>query len=139
MTFALLLWLAQAPAPASSVQVLENDHIRIVMDPGRGGTVQQLSLKGAATSPVLAEHGAGLAAEGTLLAGRVRVGTRDVEVGQTAVPVRHALTRTGDEAVLDLTVDLSSVVPSLTLERRFRLAKHEAGFRLTETLRYAGS
>ncbi len=109
----LLLTLALLVSPAGDPFVLENDFVRVVVD-GRTGAVTSMTCKKAATFPLIAERGAGVAGRGEFF------GLPDL----TDVRVQGRR--------------LTGRVKRLAVERTFRQEPGESGFRMVDTFTNPG-
>jgi len=129
----LLLLFAR---PAAD-EVLENEHVRVVVAPQKGGAVVSMRHKKAAAFAILADKGAGLAGAGEFFTGSVSAGAQVHDLG--GLPLKALpVARDGDDSVLTLKAPLEFVSPGLSFERTLRLAKDESGFRMTDTFRNDG-
>lgn len=108
-------------AGAGRQEVLENDFVRVAVDPSQAGAVTLMIYKKATSFPFIADKGAGVAGTGSYFA-----------AGEGALKA-EPLRKEKGETVLRLTGARNGV----TLERVIRLAKDESGFRITDTYRAA--
>jgi hypothetical protein len=129
--------LGRADSPAGADEVLENDHVKIAVSPGKGGAVLSMIHKKAAKFECIARNGAGVAGVGAFFAPTVTVGTRTCEVADLPIS-REAPTEDGSGRTLRMKGSLDHLAPGLSVERMLRLAKDEGGFRLVDTYRNDG-
>jgi len=112
-------------------EVLENAYVRVALDPSQGGTITSMVYKKCTAPPLAMEHGAGLAASGSLFAGRIRVGENWVESAQVPMQAARETGKEG-EVALTLTGRLPESAGGLTWKRTLRMAVEESGFRLAD-------
>ena len=129
IALALSATLLLAGTRLDDEKVLENDHVRVTVDPRAGGAITGMTFKHATVFPVIAERGAGVAGTGTLFVPRID-GT-DIGTNSPAVSMKSL----EGETVLEVTCPAGD---GLTLTRTIRMAKEESGFRITDVYHNRG-
>lgn len=104
--------------PAGDATALENDLVRIVVDPSKGGAISSMVYKKATTFPAIEDKGAGLAGRGAYFA----------VSGEPALRLRPAAAP--GRIILE-----GSPEPGLTVERTIMMAPGESGFRIADQYR----
>ncbi len=112
------------PAQASKEIVLENEWVRVTLDPEAGGAVTALTYKKATTFPLIADKGAGSAGSGSLFTPQWN------GVALSALPMKSTRREEAEETIVVLA---GWPKDGLLLERSFRMGKQESGFRLEDT------
>src|SRR5262245_59434106 len=105
--------------------VVENDRVRLVVDPSRGGLVTSIVARRAGSFPLIAERGADSAASGSLFGVLVQVGGTTVDLGGLACRSR----RTGDALLLE-----GRPAEGLSYTRSIRLCDGESGVSIADRL-----
>lgn len=129
MKLAAALGLALLAGGKAKVEVLENDYVKVSVDPSRGGAVTSMVYKKATTFPFIADKGAGVAGLGAFF-------PVPVADGATLALKADPLKKEKDEVVLRLS---ASPKGGPAVERLIRLGKNESGFRITDTVKGAGT
>lgn len=125
-------------------EVLENEHIRVLVAPAQAGSVVLVHQKHADTFPYYGERGViggglgmGVAGAGSLFMPNVRIAGAPVDLA--SAPLQPSRTTAADgEQVLTLSGAVPGVT-DLTLEREIRMARDESGFRITDRFTNGGA
>ena len=119
----LIVSMAATSGIATEPLLLENEYIRITIDPLRGAAVTSLLYKRALTFPLIASKGAGIAGTGALFAPVLEIGGASMTPSTVARLSGTAATFSG------------VLAPGLFFERHLRLGPHESGFSITDVVR----
>ena len=133
----LLVAILMASLGHARGEVLENDFVKVTIDPQKGGAVTEIIYKKAVTIPDIAQRGAGSAATGRLFVPQIKVGETALDLA--TIPMKAQPIRAGDERGLKLTAALDRLAPGLAIERTILLGAQESGLRIADTLRNGGA
>jgi len=125
--------------------IVENDFVRLVILPSKGGAVSEMRYKKAVNLPFIADKGAGVVGTGRFfvdLAAAQAAGaepeTREAAALADVAYAAEVLEKGRDRVRIRLTAAADAVAPGLTVERTFVLGRSESGFILTRTFRNKG-
>ena len=124
----LSLAILAVSAVATEPLLLENEYVRVAVDPLHGGAVTSMLYKKAVNFGFIADKGAGIAGTGALFAPIVE------SSGKTANNLAMQVRRTNS---LDVTLStpLSQLAVGLSLERRIRMGERQSSFSLEDVIR----
>jgi hypothetical protein len=114
---------------SAHAEVLENEFVRLIVDPQRGGGVTEMRCKKAVSIPTTAERGAGVAGSGQFFVPLVQLGGKTVDLGSVALKAE----KTGGGIKL-----IATLAPGLSFERTLKIDDNESGLRITDTYRNDG-
>src|SRR5262249_39966400 len=97
-------------ATYSEDRALENDYVRVIVVPNKGGAITSMIHRKAATFPCIVDKGAGVAASGVFFVPMITVGTRAFDLADFAMTA-EALKANGPDMVLKLSASLERVSP----------------------------
>jgi len=117
--------------------ILENQHVRVEIDPAGGGAVTRMVQKQAVTLPYTADRGAQVAGIGKFFIPVLAAAEAPVDL--SAEKLTAKLDKTAEGQTLTLTGPLDKVAPGLTIERVILLGNDESGLRITDTYRNSGA
>jgi len=119
------LLLAAASAIAAEPLLLENEYVRVAIDPRQGGAVTDMLYKNVLRFPLIAERGAGVAGSGVLFAPAIELGGKPLTI--SGMKVEHRAARA-------ITL-LASPVEGLSFERTLSTGAAESGFSIRDQVR----
>ena len=115
---------------AARAEVLENDGVRVTVDPAKGGAVTSMICKKATTFLFIADKGAQVAGTGSLWSPLIVASGQTNDFSSVAMKVEASKGADGEQ-VFKLAGAATS--PGVMVTREFRLARNESGFRLRDT------
>lgn len=120
--------------------VVENDFLRIVIAPGAGGAVTELTYKRGPEVTFIADKGAGVAGTGRFFVDAFQINDEGDCTLLTDVAFAAEIVEEGpDRVVITLVADLDGAHTGLRVERTFTVGRGECGFTLTRRVVYAGA
>ena len=128
---AVVLIFMVAPAGATRPMFLENECVRIDVDPTHGGAVTGMLYKKGIRFQFIADRGAGVAGSGLLFVPVIKTGGKSFTLA--GVPMR--VEAGSGSSSFTLSASLAGLAPGLSLERMFRTSERESGFSVQEVLR----
>jgi hypothetical protein len=124
----LSLAILAVSAVATEPLLLENEYVRVAVDPLHGGAVTSMLYKKAVNFGFIADKGAGIAGTGALFAPIVE------SSGKTANNLAMQVRKTNSRDVT-LSTPLSQLAVGLSLERRIRMGERQSSFSLEDVIR----
>jgi len=121
----------------AGVVTLRNTVVSVSVDPKQGGAVTAMRYLPAISFPLIEDKGAGVAGSGRFFTGLVLVDAKATSLSTRAGKIEVA--EGNNAARLAISVDLSDLVPGLSLRRELSLGADESGFRLKETYTNGGA
>lgn len=122
--------------------VIENDFVRLVVSPAKGGAITEVRQKKALVLPFIAEKGAQVAGTGRFFLDAGAVVKGEAEEAFNLADAAYAaeiVERGPDAARIRLAAKADAVAPGLVLERELAIGRAESGLILTRTVRNGGA